>query len=145
MSADRQQIVIKLRQDHAYIVDLMQRITALCTQRETTENCEGCESGQRNICHENIGQLVRTFVEVTLRHNLIESAYMAELVPVAHRVAHNRAHMAIAEQLQAIRVIYAANGNGVLAIAAVERTIATIAAHLAEHDRELEAYLLAPV
>jgi hemerythrin len=142
MSPDREQVVLKLRQDHEYMVELMHRITSLCARRQAAEDCDGCPSGQRGLCHDNIEQLIRTFVEVTLRHNLIESAYMAEIAPPAHRIAHNRAHLEIAEQMKAIRVVFAHGGNGIAAIDGIDRALETIAAHLVEFDKPLEQYLL---
>lgn len=125
------------------MIALMRRITRLCGRRDTADDCNACPSGQRSVCHEEIEQLVRTFVDATLRHNLVESFYMTELVPSAHRTAHNRAHLEIAEQLKAVRLAYAANGNGILAIESIEQIFAMISAHMTEFDADLEELLLA--
>lgn len=125
------------------MIDLIQQITSLCSRRDSQESCEGCDSGRRSVCHGNIEQLVRTFVDVTLHHHLIESAYMAECVPPAHRIAHNRAHMEIAEQLKAIRLVFAEGGNGVVAIDGIDRVFGALSAHLTEYDEPLEEYLRA--
>ncbi len=143
MQPDRQQVVAKLRQDHDYMVASMQRIRSLCARSQFAENCDGCHSGHRMVCHENIEQLIRSFVEVTLRHNLIESACMGDEVPRAHRIAHNRAHLAIAEQLKTIRIDFGEDGNGIVAIDGVERVLESLAQHLTEFDQPLESYLLA--
>ena len=139
---DQEQIVIKLRSDHAFMVELMERIKALCSGGDTVENCYGCASNHRALCHENIDQLVKSFVDVTLRHNLVESACMQNSVPREHRIAHNRAHMEIAEQMKAIRLIFKQNGDGVTAIVGISEVFKTLSNHLTEFDSQLEQYLL---
>ncbi len=143
MHADRQQVVTKLRQDHEYMLASMERIRSLCARSESATNCDGCHPGHRMVCHENIDQLIRSFVEMTLRHNLIESACMGDDVPRAHRLAHNRAHLEIAEQMKAIRIDFDEGGNGIVAIEGIERVLESIARHMTEFDQPLEAYLLA--
>lgn len=122
---------------------LMHRIIALCDQSEAVGNCHGCPSIQRVFCRENVEQLIRAFVDVTLRHNLIESACMGADVPREHRIAHNRAHMDIAEDLKAIRLVYSLDGNGVVAIEGIEKVLGTLSAHLIDYDEPLEKFLLA--
>lgn len=144
MSAMREQDVEKIRRDHDHMLGLIERIKAECTQRERVDNCNACQPNIRVVCRGNIEQLIKSFVEVTLKHNLIESMYMEDGVPPAHRVAHNRAHLVIAEQLKAIRVVFAEDGNGILAIEGVDRALATLMAHFKDYDQDLEGYLLAP-
>ena len=143
MSAMREQDVERIHRDHQHILELIARIQSECVQRERVENCNSCQPNRRVVCHGNIEQLIKTLVDLTMKHNLIESMYMEDGVPQAHRAAHNRAHMKIAEQLKAIRVVFAADGNGVLAVEGVEQALATLLAHFDEFDRELESYLLA--
>jgi hemerythrin len=143
MPADRERVVAKLRQDHEYMAGLMHRIGAMCARDEAVENCNGCQLSQRILCHDNIGQLIRGFVEVTLRHNLVESACMGEYIPRAHRIAHNRAHLEIAEQIKTIRLVFAADGNSVVAIEGIDGVFGTLSAHMADYDQALERYLLA--
>jgi hypothetical protein len=143
MQGDREQLVSKLRQDHEYMAALMAQIRHLCLRGDGVDHCNGCSVGQRTMCSSDIALAIRTFVDVTLRHNLIESACMAEHVPREHRVAHNRAHIAIAEQLEGIRQAFGESGNGVVAVAALAALFDTLAAHLDEFDHPLERYLLA--
>jgi hypothetical protein len=143
MQCDREQLVAKLRQDHEYMEDLMAQLRHLCLHGDGAANCSGCTVGQRTLCTSDIVQSIRTFVDVTLRHNLIESACMADHVPRDHRVAHNRAHIAIAEQLEGIRQGFGESGNGVVAVAALVALFDSLAAHIEEFDHELEQYLLA--
>lgn len=133
--------VERMRRDHAYMLDLIHRIKASCDRSDKIDNCRDCGSNHREFCHSKIEQLIRTFVETTLKHNAIESLYMAENVPKAHRIAHNNAHLAIAEQLRAIRVIFSEDGNCVLAIHGIDEVLQTLQSHFHEYDRALEAYL----
>jgi hemerythrin len=144
MSEIREQDVGKIHRDHDHMLELIARIKAVCTQRERVDSCNTCQPNVRVVCRGNIEQLIKTFVEVTLKHNLIESMYMEDGVPPAHRVAHNRAHLVIAEQLKAIRVVFAEDGNGILAIEGVDQALATLMAHFKDYDQDLEGYLLAP-
>ena len=144
MSAMREQDVERMRRDHDLILGLITRIKSECTLRESAENCHACQPNLRVVCRGNIEQLIKSFVEMTLKHNLIESMYMEDGVPQAHRAAHNRAHMEIAEQLKAIRVIYSADGNGIQAINGVEQALASLTTHFKDFDQDLESYLLAP-
>ena len=143
MQCDREQLVSKLRQDHEYLDELMAQLRHLCLRGDGVENCTGCTVGQRTLCNSDIVLSIRTFVDVTLRHNLIESACMADHVPREHRVAHNRAHIAMAEQLEGIRQAFSESGNGVVAVAALAALFDTLAAHVEEFDHPLEQYLLA--
>ena len=60
----------------------------------------------------------------------------------AHRIAHNQAHMEIAQQLKAIRVVFSEDGNCVRAIEGIDRIHQTLQAHFTDYDQQLEAYLL---
>jgi len=144
MSPIREQAAERIRRDHEHLIDLVRRIKGSCTQSGKVDNCNDCEFIQTQLCHGNIEQLVRSFVEVTLKHNLIESLYMEEGVPQAHRVAHNQAHMEMAEQMKAIRVVFSKDGNCVLAIEGIDSVLAALQAHFEQFDRQLEGYLLAP-
>ncbi len=143
MPQDREQAIEKIRRDHEHMTELVRRITAMCSERGRLDNCNQCHSAHRDVCHGNIEALIRAFVETTLRHNLMESMFMEAGVPHAHRIAHNRAHVDIAEQLKAIRVVFAKDGNAVLAIEGIDRVLATLRNHLQEFDEQLEHYLLA--
>lgn len=143
MQCDREQLVAKLRQDHDYMVGLMAQIRRLCMHGDGAENCNCCTVGQRTMCNSEIVQSIRTFVDVALRHNLIESACMADHVPRDHRVAHNRAHIAIAQQLEGIRQTFSESGNGVVAVAELAALFDVLSAHIDEFDHQLEQYLLA--
>ncbi len=140
----RAQAAERIRRDHDIMICLVRRIKATCTQSGKVDNCNDCELSQRPVCHGNIEQLVSAFVEVTLKHNLLESVFMQSGVPHAHRIAHNQAHMDIAQQLKAIRVVFAEDGNCVLAIEGVDQILETLKSHANEYDQALECYLLAP-
>lgn len=145
MSPIREQAVDKMRRDHEHMLQLIERIQSQCNQRERLDNCNDCQASQRGVCHGNIEQMIRTFVEMTLKHNLVESMFMEDIVPPAHRIAHNQAHMAIAQQLKEIRVVFAEDGNGIRAIEGIDRVRDTLFAHFREHDQQLEDYLAASV
>ena len=144
MAPIRENAVEKMRRDHEHMLQLIQRIQGQCDQRERIDDCNDCHSAQRTVCHGNVEQLIRAFVEATLKHNLIESMFMEDVVPPEHRIAHNRAHMDIARQLKEIRVVFTSDGNGILAIEGVERVQQTLIEHFREYDQQLEAYLNAP-
>ena len=131
----------KIDRDHAYLVELMQKIDAACINPGAVSNCRQCDNGRRMVCQGNVDQLIRTFVEGTLKHHMIESAYMADTVPKAHRIAHAQAHLAIAEQLRAIRVQFSADGNTVTAIDGMDVAFDAIRTHIVEFDGPLEQYL----
>lgn len=139
----REEAVERMHRDHDVLVELVHRIKASCTRAPSIANCDQCALSHRQVCHGNIEQLVKSFVEATLKHNMIESLLMEQGVPQGHRVAHNKAHMALAEQLRSIRVIFSEDGNCVLAIEGIDRVLANLLAHFAEFDRELEQYLMA--
>jgi hemerythrin len=136
--------VERMHRDHDYMFELIHRIKASCDRSDRVDNCRDCGSNHRELCHSNIEQLVRTFVETTLKHNAVESLYMAQCVPKEHRIAHNNAHMSIAEQLKAIRIILSEDGNYVLAIHGIDEVMHTLKSHVDEFDRQLEAYLTTP-
>lgn len=139
----QEQAVEKLRRDHEYMIELINRITTSCTQLGSIDDCSGCAPTPRHACHNKIEYLIRAFVEVTSKHNLTESIYMEEGVPAAHRIAHNQAHMAIAEELKTIRVVFSEDGNCVLAIEGIDRVLQSLQAHFKDFDLQLENYLLA--
>lgn len=143
MAAAREEEVERIRRDHKHMLELISRIKAECTQGGRVDNCHACDSSNRHLCHGNIETLIKTFVEVTLKHLLIESMYMEERVPQAHRIAHNRAHMEIALQLKAIRVVFSQDGNCILAIDGIDQIQASLFKHFTDFDQQLETYLLA--
>lgn len=143
MPPSREQAVDRIRVDHEYMIELARRIAASCTRGNTTDNCDECPPQQRQICHGNIDELIRTFVEVTQKHNLYESLFMQEGVPLAHRLAHNQAHMDLAEQMKAIRLVFSDDGDCVIAIDGIDAVLRTLLAHIEEYDAKLEEYLLA--
>lgn len=140
----RDEAIARMRRDHELMLDLIRRIQAVCDEPGAVADCTRCHSDRHDVCQGNIEQLVRAFVEVTLKHNAMESLYMEDLVPAAHRTAHNRAHMGIAEQLKAVRVVLSADGNCVQAIEGVAEVLAALLAHFSEFDQQLEGYLVAP-
>lgn len=142
MSNNREQIIAKLHQDHAYMLELIGRIRSLCESGAQDQDCSRCDPVKRVPCHMNIDHLIRTLVDVTLRHNLIESACMEDGVPREHRIAHNRAHLKISETMRNIKVDFKDSGDGVLAIDQVSHALDTLIAHLAEFDQPMERYLL---
>jgi hemerythrin len=142
MRAMHMESVEKIRRDHDHMLEMIERIKSECTQTTRTGSCNDCQPTVRHVCHASIDQLIRSFVEFTLRHNLVEAAYMADTVPAAHRIAHNRAHLDLACQLKAIRVIFSEDGNCVLAIEGIDQALQSLLAHFEEFDRPLEAYLL---
>ncbi len=141
MPAIREEATEKMRRDHDLLLQLIERILAHCDQRDKISSCHDCHSSQRGVCHGNIEQLIRTFVEITLKHNLVESMYMEDFVPSEHRIAHNEAHMAIAQQLREIRVVFTGDGNGIKAIEGIERVRDSLLTHFTEHDQQLQIYL----
>lgn len=144
MHSEQEHFVSRIQEDHAYMIELMQRIMTLCGKVGQGGSCNGCEARHRALCNENIEWLIRTFVDFTLHHHLLESTLMAEgVVPQEHRKAHIRAHIALAEQMKAIRIIHAKEGNGIVAIEGVTELFATLASHLTDYDGPLEEFLLA--
>lgn len=143
MTQVREHVVDKISRDHDYLISLVAQLQGMCTQVGERENCRNCESVRRNVCQSSVEQLIRNFVEVTLKHNLYESVYMNVCVPKAHRMAHMQAHVDIAEQLKSIRVIFSEDGNCILAIEGIDRVLTTLLEHFEEFDRPLEGFLLA--
>ncbi len=140
----KEEAIERMQRDHSCMIDLIRRIKATCTENDLVQNCHQCHSDHRQVCHANINQLVKAFVESTLKHNVIESLYMQEGVPAEHRIAHNKAHLAIAEQLKAIRIIFSEDGNCVLAIHGIDEVLHTLENHFFDFDKHLETYLLQP-
>ena len=140
----REQAVDRMRRDHEYIIELARRIKASCTQGNDIDNCNECRPNQRQVCHGNIEHLIRTFVEATQKHHLIESLLMEDGVPQPHRIAHRRAHVDLTGQMKAIRVVFSADGNCIVAIEGIDNILKTLLAHFEEYDQELEKYLLVP-
>ena len=133
--------IVRIRRDHERMLELIDRIRAECNQRDKINHCNDCTSDRRGACQGNIEQLIRSFVESTLKHNLIESMFMEDRVPDEHRIAHNQAHLEIAQQLKAIRAIFSECGNKILAIEGIERVHQTLIAHFRDYDKPLESYL----
>jgi len=142
MPTNGEDAVERIRRDHEHMLQLIDRIRSQCTQRAVLNSCNDCDPVRRGVCHGNVEQLIRSFVETTLKHNLIESMYMEDHAPSAHRIAHNKAHMEIALQLKAIRVVFSEDGNCVLAIEGIDHIHQTLGAHFKDFDRQLESYLL---
>lgn len=136
--------VARMCRDHEHMLQLIDRIRAECTQRGIITNCRDCSRSLQGVCHGNIEQLIRSFTETTLKHIMIESMLMEDKVPPAHRIAHNQAHMDIAQQLKAIRVVFSEDRNCVLAIEGIEDIHQSLITHFKDHDRHLEAYLSTP-
>ncbi|HMX16717.1 MAG TPA: hypothetical protein PK375_02300 [Rhodocyclaceae bacterium] len=143
MTSIREQAVKRIRHDHDYMVDLARRIESCCIRGPQVESCWQCVPEQQTACHANIEQLVRNFVEVTLKHTLFESMLMEDGVPEAHRIPHRQAHLNLAEQLKAVRVVFARDGRCVEAVEGIGAVLATLLRHFEEFDRQLEDYLLA--
>ncbi len=137
-----EEAVDRIRRDHEHMLHLIERIRSECTERGKIDNCSACGANHKGVCHGNIEQMIRAFVETTLKHNLIELMFMEDRVPSAHRLAHNQAHMDIAQQLKAIRVVLSEDGNCILAIEGIDRIHQTLLEHFKDHDLQLEAYLI---
>jgi hypothetical protein len=143
MPVIRETAAERIRQDHDYMIDLARRIKSLCTQGDKVSDCGGCERTRFQVCHGNIEQQIRAFVEFTLKHNLIESLYMDDGVPKAHRIAHTQAHLNIAQQMKSIRAVFSEDGNCIIAIEGIDKVLEALLAHIEEFDQPLECYLLA--
>jgi len=141
MSPNQEESLTRIRRDHEHMLRLIERITGECDQVGVHENCNDCQPTRRHVCHGNIEQLIRSFVEATLKHNFLESMLMEHYVPEAHRIAHNQAHLDIARQLKEIRVIFSEDGNCVLAIDGMEKIRQTLIDHFQHYDQHLEGYL----
>ncbi|MFZ2854140.1 MAG: hypothetical protein WAZ34_08515 [Rhodocyclaceae bacterium] len=140
----REHAAERMRRDHEAMLQMGVRIKSLCTQGDAVDDCNQCQPTRRMVCQGNVEQLILAFVESTLKHNLIESLYMEDGVPSAHRIAHTQAHMAQAEQMKSIRVVLSEDGNCIVAIEGIDRVLATLQAHFTEYDEQLESYLLSP-
>jgi hypothetical protein len=125
------------------MIELMEEIRGLCVRGAADDDCTACPVSQRTLCGSNIEQSIRVFIEVAMRHNLIESACMDISVPRAHRIAHNLAHIEMAEQMEAIRRAFEVSGNGAVAVEEIGAMLETHANHFADYDLPLESYLLA--
>lgn len=134
----------RTRDDHQRMLELVDQIKAACTQPDGKDDCLACRPVQRQNCRGNIKDLIGAFVETTLKHDAIESLLMDEGVPKEHCLAHKQAHLAIAEQLKAIRVVFSADGNCVVAIEGIDSVVSMLLSHYEEYDRPLEGYLVAP-
>ncbi len=136
-----QSSIEKLRQDHVYMIQLINRIKGMCPQRGVVASCADCSLGKQSVCRGNVEQLIRNFVEVTLKHNLLEGLYMEQGAPAEHRIAHNQAHLDIAEQLQHIRAVFSDDGNSLVAIEGIDQVLAALKTHETQFDAPLEEYL----
>jgi hypothetical protein len=141
MSPVGEDAVGRIHRDHARMLEMIERIRAECGQRNTIGHCNDCHAPHRAVCQGNIDLLIRSFIEATMKHSLIESMFMEEHVPAAHRIAHNQAHMEISHQLKAIRVVLSEDGNYVQAIDGIDEIHATLIAHFRDFDQPLERYL----
>lgn len=133
----------KIHRDHAYLVELMQKVDSVCTNPAPEKACKDCGNTHRVVCNGNLEQLIRTYAEGTLKHHMVESAYMTDAVPKDHRIAHAQAHLAIAERLRAIHVRFCADGNCIKAIEAMDAAFQSVHEHIEKFDGPLEQYLRA--
>ncbi|HEY6897155.1 MAG TPA: hypothetical protein VI279_07825 [Rhodocyclaceae bacterium] len=135
----------RTHRDHKLMIDFAERIKAACTQRSTVDDCHQCCPDLRHICRSAVENLIKAFVEATLKHDVIEALLMKGNVPPAHRLAHMQSHIAIAEQLKSIRVVLSEDGNCVLAVDGIDGVLSLLLAHYEEYDQPLENYLLGPI
>lgn len=140
----REEAVDRMRRDHKAMLELIRRIQTLCSEPGRGDDCGGCGDDRRACCRSHVEQLVRAFVEATLKHYAMESLYMDGGVPEEHRRAHLRSHMVIAEQLKSIRIVLASDGNTVRAIEGIDEVLVALSAHFTEYDSHLERYLMVP-
>ena len=141
MSSVGEDAVGRIHRDHGRMMEMIDRIRAECGQRNTIQHCNDCHAPHRAVCQGNIDLLIRAFIEATMKHNLIESMFMEDRVPAAHRIAPNHAHMAISQQLKAIRVVLSEDGNYVQAIDGIDEIQETLLSHFRDFDQPLERYL----
>ncbi len=142
MSSNQEQLITKLRQDHAYIFELMERIRAICKTGFPEEGCQKCDLSRREPCQMDIEHLVRTLFEVSLRHHLVESAWMKNNVPSDHLIAHNYDHLKISDAMNRIRQDFKENGNGLSVITQVTALLDHLTSHLEEFDLPMERFFL---
>lgn len=141
MSSVGEDAIERIHRDHGRMLELIERIRSECGQRTMLVRCIDCHEPHRSVCQGNIEQLIRGFVEATLKHSAIESMFMDDRVPAEHRIAHNQAHMEIALQLKSIRLVLSEDGNYVLAIDGIDRIHENLLAHFRDFDQPLERYL----
>lgn len=134
----------RTHRDHKLMVDFAERIKAACKQRSIVDDCHKCCPDLRQVCRSAVENLIKAFVEATLKHDVIEALLMKGNVPQAHRLAHMQSHIAIAEQLKSIRVVLSGDGNCVLAVDGIDGVLSLLLAHYEEYDQPLENYLLGP-
>ena len=127
MSSVGEDAVGRIHRDHGRMMEMIDRIRAECGQSNTIQHCNDCHAPHRAVCQGNIDLLIRAFIEATMKHSLIESMFMEDRVPAAHRMAHNQAHMAISQQLKAI--------DG------IDEIQETLLSHFRDFDQPLERYL----
>jgi hypothetical protein len=141
MSENDHEFIHKMQRDHDGLLRMIDRILDMCDRTGEPEHCTGCDSSRRVVCGGNIEQSIRMFVETTLMHNLLESALMKDYVPHDHRVAHQRSHIEIAEQLKGIRTVFARDGNGIVAIHGIDLVRESLVRHIEEFDSVLEQFI----
>ena len=142
MSSNQEQLITKLRQDHAYLLELMARIRAMCKTGFPEEGCQKCDLSRREPCQMDIEHLLRALFDVSLRHHLVESAWMKNNVPSDHLIAHNADHLKISDAMSRIRQDFKEYGNGLIAIAQVSALLDHLASHLEKFDLPMEHFFL---
>lgn len=141
---DRAFILQRLDEEHAELAELITCIGALCDRPAQERHCTGCNADHRSVCNDRLGMMLRTLADTTLRHCLVESAYMRHVAPPEHRAAHQRAHVEIAGRLEAIRQAFSGDHDAGHAMQAVLEILDTIRQHNLEFDAALVGYLQAP-
>ena len=63
MPGTQEEAVDRIRRDHEHMLGLIGRIKAECSQSEKIDNCHQCPATIRHVCHGNIKQMVRIFVD----------------------------------------------------------------------------------
>lgn len=145
MPPNQEESLDKVHRDHSYLLELITRIKAVCSEAGQLQSCHECQHSRHHMCHSDTEQLIRTFVEATLKHNFIESMYMVDFAPEEHQIAHNRAHKEIAKQLKTIKETFSENRDCVQAIEGIDSIHATLSSHFKEYDQALEQYMSAPL
>lgn len=141
MTTVRDEAIARMHQDHAHMADLIRRIEASCVRDVGAPGCIRCNPTRYQACRGSIDDLIRSLVEVTLKHNAMEALAMRDHAPPEHRQAHQQDHVRIAERMNGIRVVLSQDGDCVLAIAGIDEVLASFESHNARYDRELEGYL----